>query len=281
MPADSETSPDALPPYAGMMADYHKAFTAELRQVVAALDINPGERVVDLACGDGSYTSWLAETVGPAGEVLAVDVSPAFLGLARRHVEASSLPDRVQFIRLDVERPALVDAAADLVWCAQSLYSLPDPVESVRRMAGLARDDGRIAVFESDELHHVMLPWPVDIELALRKAELDAFDCQSDRPEKYYVARDLPRVFREAGLPRCDIRSFAFSRRAPFDAPTRGFLAAYLVNLRERAAPHLSAGMRRRVDELADPQSSGCMLDDPDAIVVCVDHLAVSPRRGA
>ncbi len=279
--ASNSSGAAELPAYAGMMADYHQAFEPELRGVVTALRTQPGDLILDVACGDGSYARWLAECVGPAGRVLALDVSPAFLDLARREIGPASVADRIRFVRMDLDHPALAEAAADLAWCAQSLYSLPDPVQAVRRMARLVRDGGRIAVFESDELHHVSLPWPVDVELALRRAELEAFEARSDRPAKFYIARDLPRIFREAGLPGCDVQSFAFCRRAPFDAPTRGFLSAYLADLRERAAPHLSVDMRSRVDELAAPDSPRSLLDDPDSLAVCVDHLAVSPIQRA
>jgi SAM-dependent methyltransferase len=275
----SETEPgpgDELPPYAGMMADYHEAFAHELRAVVASAGVRPGDLVVDVACGDGSYSRWLAERVGPSGRVLAVDASPAFLDLARRRVGAASMADRVDFLRMDLERHPLADRAADVVWCAQSLYSLPDPVAAVRRLKTLARGGGRVAVFESDELHHVLLPWPVDVELALRRAELAAFEARSDRPSKYYVARDLPTIFREAGLPPCEIFSFAFNRQAPFDAPTRRFLAAYLKDLGERTRPYLDRETRRLVAGRIGPDAIARLLDDPDSLVICVDHLAIS-----
>lgn len=269
---------NGLPPYAGMMAAYHEAFAPELREAVALSGVRPGDLVVDAACGGGAYSCWLAERVGPSGRVVAVDASPAYLDLARRRVEAASLSDRVDFVQLDLDHCPLVEGAAELVWCAQSLYSLPNPVEALRRLKNLARG-GRVAVFESDELHHIILPWPVDLELALRRAELAAFEARSDRPSKYYVARDLPRLFREAGLPHCEVATIAFNRQAPFDAPTRRFLSAYLANLRERAAPHLDPKMRRRFDELVGQDARG-ILDDPDALIICVDHLAVSTLPG-
>lgn len=74
---------EGLPPYAGMMADYHMAVASERRGVVTALRAHPGDLVLDMACGDGSYARWLAECVGPAGKVLAADVSPAFLMQSR------------------------------------------------------------------------------------------------------------------------------------------------------------------------------------------------------
>ena len=268
----------ALPAYAQMMADYHEAFADELDGVIDALGVDPGSSVVDLACGDGAYTKRLARRVGDSGVVLALDLSSAFLDRARSGLEEDALRDRTRFVQMDVEHSPVVEGNADLVWCAQSLYSLPDPSSAVRRMAALARPGGRIAVFESDEFHHVTLPWPVELEMALRREELRAFEERSDRPEKYYIARDLPRIFREAGLPGCAFLSFAFSRRAPFDRPTRGFLAAYLADLDKRVAHRLAEADRREFQALVDPASPRHILDDADSLVVCVDHLAIATR---
>ncbi|WP_337175358.1 methyltransferase domain-containing protein [Paludisphaera sp.] len=267
---------DGLPEYAGMMADYHEAFEPELRAAVDAAGVRFGDVVVDVACGDGFYTRLLAERAGRSGKVVAVDASTAFLDVARRRIDSAGLSDRVDFVRLDLDHDPLVAGVADLVWCAQSLYSLPDPVAALRRLKRIARGGGRVAVFESDELHHVILPWPVDVELDLRRAELEAFEARSDRPSKYYVARDLPRVFGAAGLPPCEVVSFAFNRRAPFDAPTRRFLEAYLADIRERARPRLDRDALRRVEERIAPGAPDYLLDDPDALVICVDHLAIS-----
>ncbi|AMV39520.1 methyltransferase domain-containing protein [Planctomyces sp. SH-PL62] len=278
--ADQRADPtDELPTYARMMAAYHEAFEPELRRVVRGVPLAPGSRVVDLACGDGSYTRWLAERVGDDGEVLGVDLSAAFLHWAEAALRSASLLDRVRFVRLDVEHSPLIEGRADLVWCAQSLYSLPDPAGAVRRMAALARPGGRVVVFESDELHHVTLSWPVEIELALRAAELRAFQERSDHPARFYIARDLPRVFREAGLPGCEFRSFAFNRQAPFDRPTRRFLDEYLTDLRDRVSPFLDPARREEFAELVAPESPRRLVDDPDALVVCVDHLAVATRE--
>ena len=53
-----------LPGYAPTLLAYHRAFAEELREVVAGLPIRPGDRVLDLACGDGAYARWLAEPLG-------------------------------------------------------------------------------------------------------------------------------------------------------------------------------------------------------------------------
>ena len=126
----------------------------------------------------------------------------------------------------------------------------------------------------------VPLPWPVEIELALKQAELLAFVETSDRPRKYYVGRDLRRVFRLAGLARCTVRSVAFTRQAPLDPATRSFLEGYLEDLRRRTGPHLEPSLRELFNRLADPGSSQYVLSGPDLCVTCVNHVVVGVRPG-
>ena len=265
-----------LPSYAQMMADYHQAFALELKDVVGSLAIKKGERVVDLACGDGFYSRWLAEEVGAEGGVLALDVSGDFLAEARRYVGAAEVGARVAFVQADLDHLALDEGEADVVWCAQSLYSLPDPVDAVRRMRRLAKPGGRVAVFESDEFHHLILPWPIELEIAMRQAELKSYRAQSGDGEKFYVGRNLPGVFREAGLPDCRIQSFAFHRQTPIDDASRAYLVAYLDDMRRRIVHHLDDPNRDLFESLTDPGSSRFLLSDQDFGFTCLEHLATA-----
>lgn len=267
-----------LPAYAQMMADYHRAFERELKGVVSALPIREGDCVVDLACGDGSYSRWLAERVGAQGRIRSIDVSAEFLDLARRSVRSTPVDECISFIQADLDHLPLDEGKSDLVWCAQSLYSLPEPVEAVRRMHHLARPGGCVAVLESDEFHHVLLPWPIELEAASKKAELAAYRAEAGDERKYYIGRSLPRVFRKAGMPRCEVRAFAFHRQAPLDDPTRGFLAGYLEDLRGRVAPRLGAEDRECFESLADPDSSPWLNGDPDFGFTCLEHLVTAVK---
>jgi ubiquinone/menaquinone biosynthesis C-methylase UbiE len=259
---------------------YHRAFERELRDLIAGLPLRPDDRVLDLACGDGVYSRWISERLGESGRVLAVDVSPAFLGLARREVGAGELADRVTFAWGDLEHLPIPEGSFDLVWCAQSLYSLPNPVDALRRMERAARPGGIVAVFENDEFHHVLLPWPVEVELALRRAELIALIEISEKPGKFYVGRHLRPMFRAAGLADYRHRTWTIDRQAPLGPDDREYFAGYLADLREKASPHLPDEIRDEFERLVDPGSPGYLLDDPDFTVACLNHLAWSVKPG-
>ena len=272
-----------LPTYAAMMADYHREFASELKGIIESLPIRRGERVLDFACGDGSYARWLARRVGPAGKVLALDISPAFMDVARRFAQRSVAGRRIEFLQGDIHRLAVAANSFDLVWCAQSLYSLPDPTDALRRMVTAVRPGGGVAVLENDEFHHVLLPWPVEIELAVKQAELTSFVATSQRPRKYYVGRDLCRLFRAAGLKKCQAQGTVFTRQAPLKRAARSFFTAYLKDLRLRVGPHLEPSLRALFDRLSNPRSKLFLLSSPDLTVTCVNQIVIgikpSPRH--
>ncbi|WP_165226455.1 class I SAM-dependent methyltransferase [Aquisphaera insulae] len=280
MSSESARSEESkLPAYAATMAAYHRAFAPELIAILEDLPIRKGDVVLDFACGDGTYTRWLARLVGKSGQVIALDVSPAFLEVARRKVaRRPKRARRVGFVRGDVDHVPIGGGSVDMVWCAQSLYSLPDPIEAIRRMAGVVRPGGHVAVFENDELHHVLLPWPVEIELALRKSELEAFVAGADEPRKFYVGRQLLHALRAAGLVDVRVRCVAFTRQVPLDPAARKFFAGYLEDLRDRAGPRLEPSLRTLVDRLTTPDSGQFLLDSPDLSVTCVNHTAIGVR---
>lgn len=260
---------EKMPDYADGLAAYHAAFARELKTMVDQLPIAPGALVLDLACGDGTYAGWLAERVGPSGAVVALDRSMAYLNRARSQVHSP----RVLFAAARLEEPPTCDGRFDLVWCAQSLFSLPNPAHALQRLVRSVRSGGVVAVLENDTLHQVLLPWPIEVELIVRRAELAGFIAEEDRPRKFYVGRDLFRLFRDAGLQEVHRQTWAHDRQAPLDPPTRAFLQHYLDDLRGRISPHLPPSARSRVHRLLDPGSDDYLLDDPDLAVTLVDHV--------
>lgn len=264
---------DGIPEYAAALAAYHAAFAPELRGMIDSLPIGQGGRVLDLACGDGSYASLLAGRVGSSGLICAVDLAPDYLKLAADRSRSGPAPDRVGFAVADLDHLPFEPASFDLAWCAQSFYSLPDPVGALKTLAGLVRPGGVVAVLESDTVHQVLLPWPIEVELTVRTAEFAAFAAETRRPQKYYVGRRLRLVFEEAGLR--DVRRTCWSmvRSAPLDDCTRAYLVAYLQELERRIAPHLAPEAARAVRPYFDPDSEEYLPDRRDLDFTVLEHF--------
>jgi ubiquinone/menaquinone biosynthesis C-methylase UbiE len=58
-------------------------------RTIQKLDLRPGDRVLDVACGTGLSFGEILQAVGQTGEVIGVELSPDMIALARRRVAAS------------------------------------------------------------------------------------------------------------------------------------------------------------------------------------------------
>jgi ubiquinone/menaquinone biosynthesis C-methylase UbiE len=149
------------PRYEARLAAYHRAFAPELQAILDALPLGAGMRVLDFACGDGYYASRLARRLGASGIVVGVDQSEGYLHDAT--ADAADADDgspgaTVVYARAVAGALPFADDTFDLVWCAQSLFSLADPVEALRHMARVTRPGGLVAVLENDTAHELCLP---------------------------------------------------------------------------------------------------------------------------
>ena len=272
-PAPVELPPE-LPAYAPALAAYHRAYERELRVMVGDLSISPGSTVLDLACGDGAYLDLLA-TSDRTTTVTGVDVDENFLEVAQKKCHEGT---RMSVIKADAAALPFDDESIDLVWCAQSFYSLPDPRLALREVRRVLRNGGRVAIFENDTLHHMLAPWPVDLEIALRQAEYEAFQKESEDPKRFYVARNLPKLCRKSGLTPLSVRTYAHNRWFPFTDDERTFFYWYFNKLKDRVQPYLPSHFTDHLDRLIDPQSDSSMLNLVDTVITCLDHVIVAEK---
>ena len=223
-----------------------------------------------MGSGDGFYTDELADRLDPTGCVVALDVNRAFLRLARRQTTARC---RVAFVQGRL-RDFPAEEKFDVVWSAQSLYSLPEPVSALRDMARLTKPGGLVAILENDSLHHLLLPWPIHIELAVRTAEYAALQDETEHADKYYVGRRLWALLAEAGLQPEGFQTQCIHRHAPLSPSLERFVTAYLHRLGERVAPRLNPTTAREFQALISPCGSDFLLHQPHAAIGMVNLLA-------
>ena len=275
----SPTSEQPLPEYDNQLSGFHRAFERELQAIVNELPLSAEMRVLDLACGDGFYTSRIAERLGSEGFITGADISQAYLSEASVQASRHDGRAKINFVGATVDQLPFPDDTFDLVWCAQSLYSLPDPVVGIGQMARVVRPGGLVAVLENDTLHQVLLPWPVSLELPLRAAELRFFLEASRNSKKYYVGRRLPAILAAAGLEPLRMTTHAFDRQAPLGEAEQKLLQCYLEEVTKRVAPYLNAALLHELGQLVDPGSSQHLLGQPYLTMTWLNVLAFGRKR--
>ena len=111
--------------------------------LVEELDVQPGERVLDLGCGRGAALLPLARATGPTGSVLGLDLAPRMVELTAQ--DASDLP-QVEVRVGDASAPDVPAGAFDVVSCCLVLFFLPAPAEAVRSWVPALAPGGRVGV---------------------------------------------------------------------------------------------------------------------------------------
>ncbi len=112
---------------------------ARLATLDGELGLAPGMEVLEVGCGTGQITGWLAARVHP-GRVVAADFSPAMLA------EAGRRGLRVEFRQLDicVEGPVL--GAFDLVLCFHAFPHFRDQPAALRQLARHLKPTGGLTI---------------------------------------------------------------------------------------------------------------------------------------
>jgi demethylmenaquinone methyltransferase/2-methoxy-6-polyprenyl-1,4-benzoquinol methylase len=122
--------------------DYYTRRINGIRErAIAALQLRPGDTVVDAGCGTGWCLPRLARAVGAGGRVLAFDPSPEMLEVARSRPRESAAPiDLIRSSAEDVVLPARADAILfsythDLIRSPRALANLFRQVKPGARVA--------------------------------------------------------------------------------------------------------------------------------------------------
>lgn len=103
--------------------------------------IERGQRVLDLAAGAGDQTVDLALRVGPDGEVVATDLSPVILQMARERTQQDGLSN-VRFEVADLEALNMPDQSFDAAICRLGLMFCTSPVMALQSVKQVLKHEG-------------------------------------------------------------------------------------------------------------------------------------------
>ena len=114
--------------------------------------VGVGQRVLDIAAGDGGQAVAAAERVGPSGEVLATDIAPEFVELASAVAERMGLT-QLRAEVMDAEALTLPDSSVDAAISRLGVMYLPDVRRGFEEIRRVLRPGGRFSgiVFTSAE----------------------------------------------------------------------------------------------------------------------------------
>lgn len=153
----------------------------------------PGERVLDIGCGGGMTTLQIAQSIGPHGAVLGLDISPVLVATASARASKAGLGN-VRFSCVDAATATLEPAGYDVLFSRFGVMFFKDPNAAFRNLHRMLGKGARLV-----------------------------FCCWGPPPENPWVARISELIARHISLPPPDPTApgpFAFADQVR----TRGML---------------------------------------------------------
>jgi ubiquinone/menaquinone biosynthesis C-methylase UbiE len=128
---------------------YENSWQAQLKPAQDKLlffaNIQPGEKIIDIACGTGLVSFRALEAAGENGFVLGVDISDRMVETANETAKKINLTN-VQFTRMDAEELKTRNDEYDVSICALGLMYIPDPINALKEMRRVLKPGGRCVV---------------------------------------------------------------------------------------------------------------------------------------
>jgi SAM-dependent methyltransferase len=244
--------------------DVHfEAFRPEYEAMLRGIGLEPGWRVLDAGCGSGSFLSLLAELVGPAGHVTALDVSPDNLARVDQRVARGGFTCPVATRAGTVTALPYPDDYFDAVWSANVSQYLTDEqlTAALAESRRVVRPSGLVAFKEGAGEH---MSWHPGDPALLRRL-LEANRSMSVQAHGILRARGLRRWLERAGLNAVWQRTTLVERWAPLSPVERtyvGDLLAFMTKTAEQLPlPDEDAAFWRAQ---GDPASSDFLANHPE-----------------
>jgi ubiquinone/menaquinone biosynthesis C-methylase UbiE len=214
----------------GKFLDAHfAACQPEYETMLRSVGLQPGWRVLDAACGAGSFLPLISDLVGASGSISAIDLAPDSIAAVKRLIGENDFACPVDAQAASMLAIPYSDQQFDAIWCANSLEYLDDE-ELSHALAEFVRvlvPGGILATKDADP--GLWLFFPGDPTLLWRAWASASHVAQNFRG--CLRTRSLRRWFEKAGLTDIWQRATLSEIWAPLQAAQRQYIGGQLMQI--------------------------------------------------
>jgi ubiquinone/menaquinone biosynthesis C-methylase UbiE len=210
-----------------------------LRHVAQALDLSPGQTLIDLGCGRGGPGLWLAREIGVS--LVGVDFSPIAIDQATHRAALFGLTALARFVVGDLANTALSDANADAAVSIDAFHFAADPAAAAAEARRIIRPAGRLVLtnwqpkFPDDARlpRRSRINWPQLLHSA-GFADIE----MENRPEWHDLFTRVLRIALDLGDPRNDAVLADLQDEARQRLPVANLMLRVVVTATVPGRPH-------------------------------------------
>ncbi len=186
---------------------------------------NP-KRVLDLCCGTGDLSVWLAKLARPDTEIIGLDYSQPMLTIAKEKVTRAALQPRVQFIDGDVSDLPFPDGYFDSIGISFAFrnltYKNPKTQKYLSEVVRVLKPGGEFVIVESSQPRNKLVRMIAHAYLRTIVYRLGswisnnrpAYKYLSETASNFYSANELVDLLVKAGFKSAEFKRLFFGAAA-------------------------------------------------------------------
>jgi len=119
-------------------------------KLVSRSGFEPGMRVLEVGCGSGAYTTFVARAVGKHGKVYALDIQPDMLAQLERKLAKPENADitNIELVQASAYELPFEDSSLDAVYMITVLQEIPDRHRALLECYRVLKPGGILALSE-------------------------------------------------------------------------------------------------------------------------------------
>lgn len=119
-------------------------------KIISRSGIKEGIRILEVGCGSGAFTTFVARAVGDKGEVFALDIQPEMLKQIENKLKRPENKDikNIRLIEGDALSMPLEDNFFDLVYTITVFQEIPDKHKALKEIKRVLKPKGILAITE-------------------------------------------------------------------------------------------------------------------------------------
>ncbi|TMD91701.1 MAG: methyltransferase domain-containing protein [Chloroflexi bacterium] len=121
------------------------------RHLVERIGMAEGTQVLDVGAGRGANLFPAAETIGPRGQVIGVDLAPGMVRETTAEIQLRKLP-YVSMLQMDAEHLTFPDASFDAVLCGFAIFLFPHLEQALAEFFRVLRPGGKVGITVAQDL---------------------------------------------------------------------------------------------------------------------------------
>ena len=263
---------------AGGFLDAHfEACRPEYEAMLRSIGLQPGWRVLDAACGAGSFLPLMSTLLGLSGSISALDLAQDNIATVQRRFNDGEFACPVEARTASLTSLPYQDEEFDAIWCANALEYLDDEelVRALEEFVRVLRPSGVLGIKDWDA--GLFLFSPGDPTLLWR-----AWAAGSQVARNFQGClrtRSLRRWFEKAGLTDVWQRATLSEIWAPLQPTQRTYIGGQLMQIGALAE---KAGVPESDLEFwraqRDPSAPEALVNHPE-LFWCEGHFVTVGRR--